>query len=1463
MEIAIIGWGSLIWEPRNLSIRTRWRSDGPKLPIEYARISDEGRGRLTLVIHPGTSEAPVAEHETYWALSGKNNLDAAIENLREREGTPNPHNIHCILAGGQVYNGDPPMFVQKEIASWLSRHSGVEACIWTGLESNWKEVRDQEFHIADALRYAVELEKAVTHAKDAAARDRANKKLREAREYVGKTPSRIQTGLRRKLSALLDWGDIELAAELFEAGGTPIGEAVRIEVEMHGAPRAEELPAPHVPQKAPAARFEPNREVRLGLVLYGGVSLAIYINGVTREFFRASRGLDVYTLLKLLTDSDFVVDIVSGTSAGGINGIFLGYALCNNKEFSDFESLWRDLGDISRLMRDPNRDPSKCLSILDSEGYYQSKLEGAFRRLPDISVDHDHEHERVTPVKELDLFVTSTDVNGEINTVFDDCGDPIDVKSHRAVFQLKYRAGRKNDFGPEWSEDGSTADRDVLYQALAKLSRATSAFPAAFSPVHVENADPKANTVDGKLQRWGALRREAYFIDGGVLDNKPFTTTIRAIFFRPAEREVERRLLYVEPDPERFERNKHPAAPNFFSDITDALVSIPGYQSIGADLEELNQHNSKVGQYNKIAKDVWGALTEGRAVTEPVASRLTRLRDQGAAAGYVASRLVQLRDRAIEGVLKKDGRRGYFRPDQQKAAKRLVAAFDNFAIDPNETLGCFDVYYRLRRLFDLAYSMNGERQRTGVPELRAAVNYMIGVLDVIRGAMEDMVDLADFRWEQMVPAREAPRVTEVWNRVGNAFKDLLEPGLIQELCATLLARAWQGGDGRNDPATALNKRLRAHMSEVLDRVKKHEAEDGRHLGLGEWHGMLAETDAMEQEVLREAERRSRGATRPESERYARFEELDCHLFPIELVSGLEAKDIVLLTRVSPADAQRGFSCKDLPDKLAGDAFHHFGGFFKRSWRANDILWGRLDGLCQLVECVFTRKRLEDALNAGVPQRWLKDGQHPSDPTRLFAGAGQAGKELRAWLDRLFDPASRGAALEQFEKYQELLIEAAQWKILEEELPEVKKAAIKEQAEWNLFSVPAEKRDQPTGPFTPGAGTFDTTVATLAAERAAEDAIDKIKAANANAPRPINTGLGEHFRNDYHVGSEDLDHDLPRQVLLELFGRAALLARNCVFTALGDRGKKIQSSTAYTVFLDAPLRLFHAWVSWWQRSPAEFRYGQIALAAISGVMLVVGWIAREKLPYDSGGHLSLIRLGIFFLAPAAVLLVQALLFLRQRPVWRRWVQLLASVLVLIALAVLAVWSNAVYSSAEMFVKRDSLAPWLTAALAYGVPALAIVVLMALEAWVRGRSRARVASKEEVRVALRGMNRPDFEKIAKAFPVKDVKDEDRDKAINVLFNRMWGIWPSQRKERRRLEQLIRTIDRDALPSVWPGQLKFAWRVYFSPQEQAAIGKEMNATGKQMNATSDVFKKAKEEYRLAELERTMRTKHPAALE
>src|SRR5829696_10156673 len=91
------------------------------------------------------------------------------------------------------------------------------------------------------------------------------------------------------------------------------------------------------------------RELRLAVVLYGGVSLAIYMHGTTKELHRlvkasalAERG-DVegatpservyQRLLASMRDRDerrigtrVVVDVIAGTSAGGINGVYLAKA---------------------------------------------------------------------------------------------------------------------------------------------------------------------------------------------------------------------------------------------------------------------------------------------------------------------------------------------------------------------------------------------------------------------------------------------------------------------------------------------------------------------------------------------------------------------------------------------------------------------------------------------------------------------------------------------------------------------------------------------------------------------------------------------------------------------------------------------------------------------------------------------------------------------------------------------------------------------------------------------------------------------------------------------------------------------------------------------------------------------------------------------------------------------------------
>ncbi len=93
-----------------------------------------------------------------------------------------------------------PDVVRDAIANWLAAHPDIQACIWTGLTSNWKEMRKCDFSVTDALRYLEKLTETT-----------------RAREYIQNTPGQIQTAVRIAARKQLDWRDTELSPALFAA----------------------------------------------------------------------------------------------------------------------------------------------------------------------------------------------------------------------------------------------------------------------------------------------------------------------------------------------------------------------------------------------------------------------------------------------------------------------------------------------------------------------------------------------------------------------------------------------------------------------------------------------------------------------------------------------------------------------------------------------------------------------------------------------------------------------------------------------------------------------------------------------------------------------------------------------------------------------------------------------------------------------------------------------------------------------------------------------------------------------------------------------------------------------------------------------------------------------------------------------------------------------------------------------
>lgn len=429
-------------------------------------------------------------------------------------------------------------------------------------------------------------------------------------------------------------------------------------------------------------KIEVVKEIRFAVVLYGGVSLAIYINGVAQELLKMVRATavsddatefrfsydeldnveEIYRdLAYLLADENlaakikpeylewlkkhrptdenpvvketkgkkpkvvrFVVDIVSGTSAGGINGIFMAKALASGQDIKQLEQLWEDEGNFSSLLRDEQSlldeiggelglPALKQSSLLNSERMYL-KLLKAFNEMdkPEKAGDTTS-----TPfVDEVDLFVTTTDYWG-IPVPIKLYDRLIHERRHRQVFRLKFRGNDKsvNDFQPE------------MNPFLAYTARCTSSFPLAFDPMQLTNANsvieavkkhsgqfPDGGMKDALWQRFfnpvtlDGLNEpikwhERVFVDGGYLDNKPFGYAIEALAQKQSNVLVDRKLLYVEPKPEPDDalmRANNYDQPGALTNTLAAVTSLPTYETIREDLQQVLQRNRLVLYVNSL-----------------------------------------------------------------------------------------------------------------------------------------------------------------------------------------------------------------------------------------------------------------------------------------------------------------------------------------------------------------------------------------------------------------------------------------------------------------------------------------------------------------------------------------------------------------------------------------------------------------------------------------------------------------------------------------------------------------------------------------------------------------------------------------------------------------------------------------------------------------------------------------------
>jgi patatin-related protein len=423
----------------------------------------------------------------------------------------------------------------------------------------------------------------------------------------------------------------------------------------------------------PAVEY--TREVRFAVVMYGGVSLAIYINGIAQELLRWARSTAqdstgkalipsnassgnaptlsstecVYRKLSyILSNQDrtftpkekldqantkladnepiptrFIVDILSGTSAGGINGIFLGKGLANGQDIGGLEDLWIKEGDMDTLINDKKSVKGRPLklqdppaSLLNSERMYLELLK-AFDSMEKTGSPMS------TPfVDELDLFVTTTDLSG-VTLPIRLADGVVYERRHRNVLRFVYSNRDAS------AEDNDRNDFEGKFNPfLAYAARCTSAFPAAFEPMCLCDTDtilnrylPYANKENCRSDSkdWQRFYKDYLnpagvetvrfpkraFADGGYLDNKPFTYAVETVARRQADLLITRKLIYIEPSPEHPEEQPDAEGkPDAIENVGAALLTLPRYETIREDLQRVREHNRLVERVQSILTNV-------------------------------------------------------------------------------------------------------------------------------------------------------------------------------------------------------------------------------------------------------------------------------------------------------------------------------------------------------------------------------------------------------------------------------------------------------------------------------------------------------------------------------------------------------------------------------------------------------------------------------------------------------------------------------------------------------------------------------------------------------------------------------------------------------------------------------------------------------------------------------------------
>lgn len=665
-----------------------------------------------------------------------------------------------------------------------------------------------------------------------------------------------------------------------------------------------------------------------------------------------------------------VIDVVAGASAGAINGVMLAKALVDDGLLDSQTGGWLSDADVEHLGAEQtgplrkwylypflralsfwlprdigsNAETRGKLARLVRSSWFQPPFSGErlcnhfFRALEAMAATRRSGSCLLPPGQRLDVYASLTDLVGYPRTIRMHEEMVARERAHAAFCQLSHVATEAGRAVSDFADENDPA--------LVWAARASSSYAGAFPPFHHKEMlrvlaargrpwpreqsflhhSLKADDGTPAFQHFDPADR--FFVDGGIVNNKPFGAALEALNHRAADRQVERCLVYIEPDPNIEVADDPDRDLGYLSTIRAALSSIPRNQPILDDLTQVVAQDARVqinrriidanrGDIARMVAELY-AVHARQALTADLTTYLRQSMMDLAETNmglayhvYIQRRVWRLVEALVASwrVLAPDASRPlerdmedslaawWRREDGDEAAADVAAELDAARATSRRDnrqeafLEHFDVTFRIRRLQFLIRRMNQHDDDRHMDE-------------ATRSAMDGFKEQAYGFMERCYRLRRSDGIDESLVLALMSASERLPLSTDEALTLLRQLAGWLDLD-------ALDRGLDAAFCDFLGKLGEGGLRDGL---LGDYVGFPV------YDVLL--------------------------LAPGSLEGGPDPLTPIRVERISPADAHGleaafgGLRCRN---------FMGFVGFFNREYREHDYLWGRLNSAERIVD----------------------------------------------------------------------------------------------------------------------------------------------------------------------------------------------------------------------------------------------------------------------------------------------------------------------------------------------------------------------------------------------------------------------------------------------------------------------------------------------------------------------------------